>query len=363
MRFPDRAPVRKPSLFPERPLDHFTSLKMKFAAVILCAVGTTVLVFYGGIRLGVWPSVSGVVAAATSLLFVRLIASGLTSPLREMAAATEAMARGDYSRRVSDASRDELGALGRAFNAMAGELAETDRVRRDLIANVSHELRTPITALQAVLENLVDGVEPADPETLRTMLAQVERLGRLVKQLLDLSRLESGSVPLDRHHFEIGPLLEGAVREAGLNAPADVGMEVDVEPRHLAADGDPERIHQVVANLLENALRHSPPGATVTLRARRQGAAAVVEVRDDGPGIPDAEVDRVFERFYRADSARASRDGGAGLGLAIAQWIVGLHGGQIHPERLDPHGCRMVFSLPAAPLLPPTPVPVSGGAR
>jgi len=365
VRRPTRAAGWKPSRFPfpERPLDHFTSLKMKFAAVILCAVGTTVLVFYSGVRLGIWPSVSGVVAAATSLLFVRFIASGLTSPLREMAAASEAMARGDYSRRVSDTSRDELGALGRAFNAMASELGETDRVRRDLIANVSHELRTPITALQAVLENLVDGVEPADPDTLRTMLAQVERLGRLVKQLLDLSRLESGGVPLDRHDFEIRSLLDGAVREARLGAPADVAIEVDVEPDHLSADGDPERIHQVVANLLENALRHSPPGGTVTLRARLDHGAVAVEVVDQGPGILDAEADRIFERFYRADSARATRDGGAGLGLAIAHWIVGLHGGEIHPERRDPHGCRMVFSLPAAPVVPPAPVPVSGGAR
>ncbi|MCL4292933.1 MAG: HAMP domain-containing protein [Acidimicrobiia bacterium] len=363
MKRPNRPTGWMPSRFPERPLDHFTSLKMKFAAVILCAVGTTVLVFYSGVRLGVWPSVSGIVAAAISLLFVRVIASGLTSPLREMAAAAEAMARGDYSRRVSDTSRDELGALGRAFNAMASELGETDRVRRDLIANVSHELRTPITALQAVLENLVDGVEPADPETLRTMLAQVERLGRLVKQLLDLSRLESGAAVLDRQDFEIEPLLEGAVREARLNAPADVAIRVDVEPHHLAADGDPERIHQVVANLLENALRHSPPGGTVELRARVVRGTVTVEVDDQGPGILDSEVDRIFERFYRADSARAAHDGGAGLGLAIAQWIVGLHGGAIRPERREPHGCRMVFSLPATTSAPAVPVPASGGVR
>lgn len=363
MRRPGRPAGWMPSRFPERPLDRFTSLKMKFAAVILSAVGITVLVFYSGVRLGVWPSVSGVVAAAISLLFVRVLASGLTSPLREMAAAADAMAHGDYSRRVSDTSRDELGALGRAFNAMASELGETDRVRRDLIANVSHELRTPITALQAVLENLVDGVEPPDPDTLRTMLAQVERLGRLVHQLLDLSRLESGTVPLDRQDFEIESLLEGAVREARLGGPGDVGIDIEVEPRHLAANGDPERIHQVVANLLENALRHSPPGGTVALAARLDGPTVVVEVADEGPGILEADVHRIFERFYRSDSARAARDGGAGLGLAIAHWIVGLHGGEIRPERREPHGCRMVFSLPAAPVAPSTPVPATGGAR
>src|SRR5207244_8531188 len=123
---------------------------------------------------------------------VRFLARGVTSPLREMAEAASEMAKGNYDIRVYSLKRDEVGELARAFNQMAAELAETDRVRRDLVANVSHELRTPITALQAVLENLVDGVEDPDPQTFRTMLAQVERLGRLVTQLLDLSRLESG---------------------------------------------------------------------------------------------------------------------------------------------------------------------------
>src|SRR5437868_9036834 len=160
---------------------------------------------------------------------VRCRARGVTSPSREMSDAARAMATGNYDSRVAATSRDEVGELARAFNQMAAELAETDRVRRDLVANVSHELRTPITALQAVLENLVDGVTDPDPETFRTMLAQVERLGRLVKQLLDLSRLESGAVPLERSEFAVEPLLEHAVREQKLHEP-DVGVAVSVEP-------------------------------------------------------------------------------------------------------------------------------------
>jgi signal transduction histidine kinase len=265
--------------------------------------------------------------------------------LREMAAAASEMTKGNYGRRVSTSSRDEVGELARAFNQMAAELAETDRVRRDLVANVSHELRTPITALQAVLENLVDGVAEPDPQTFRTMLAQVERLGRLVKQLLDLSRLESGVVPLDRTEFRVEPLLEHAVREQQLHAP-EITVSVSVESPDLTADGDPERVHQVVANLLENAVRHTPQGGSVEVRARRHDTGVTIEVLDDGPGIAAADEARIFERFYRADSARASTDGGAGLGLAIAQWIVDLHGGEIHPERRDPHGCRMVVTLP-----------------
>ena len=330
-----------------RPLDPFPSIKLKLGFVIAAAVGATVFVFWVFLHLGVWPSVSGILAAIVAMGLVWFLSRGLTSPLREMAAAADAMAKGDYSRRVTATSRDEVGALARAFNAMAAELAETDRQRRDLVANVSHELRTPIAALQVQLENLVDGVSNPDPATFRVMLAQVERLGRLVKQLLDLSRLESGAMPLERSQFRVEPLLTHAVREQQLHG-APVAVEVLVEPTDLTADGDPERVHQVVANLLENAVRYTPIGGTVEVQARRSESGVVIEVLDEGPGIPDDERTRVFERFYRADAARAVSDGGAGLGLAIARWIVDLHGGDIRPEPRQPQGCRMVVTLPVA---------------
>jgi signal transduction histidine kinase len=327
------------------PLDDVPSIKLKLGFVIAAAVAVTVFVFWVGLKVGLWPSVSGVIAAIVAISMVWFLSRGMTSPLREMAAAASEMAKGNYERRVRSTSRDEVGELARAFNRMAAELAETDRVRRDLVANVSHELRTPITALQAVLENLVDGVTEPDPETFATMLTQVERLGRLVKQLLDLSRLESGAVPLDRTAFRVEPLLEHAVREQQLHVP-EIPVQVWVEAHDLTADGDPERVHQVVANLLENAARHTPRGGVVEVRARRDANRVTIEVLDEGPGIPEADQKRVFERFYRADSARSSTSGGAGLGLAIAQWIVDLHGGEIYPERREPHGCRMVVTLP-----------------
>jgi signal transduction histidine kinase len=327
------------------PLDDVPSIKLKLGFVVSAAVAVTVFVFWVGIKVGLWPSVSGVIAAAVAMTLVWFLARGMTSPLREMSAAASEMAKGNYDRRVRSSSRDEVGELARAFNRMAADLAETDRVRRDLVANVSHELRTPITALQAVLDNLVDGVTEPDPETFKTMLAQVERLGRLVKQLLDLSRLESGAVPLERTAFRVEPVLAHAVREQQLHAPL-VPVAVRVDSPDLTADGDPERMHQVVANLLENAVRHTPQGGTVEVRARRDDTSVTIEVIDEGPGIAEGEEARVFERFYRADSARAASDGGAGLGLAIARWIVDLHGGDIHPERREPHGCRMVVTLP-----------------
>jgi signal transduction histidine kinase len=329
-----------------RPLDRLPSIKVKLGVVIVAGVAVTVVVVGGGARAGISPVISALAAGGLSMVMVQLLARGMTSPLREMVAATRAMARGDYGRRVTATSRDEVGDLARSFNAMAAELAEVDRMRRDLVANVSHELRTPITALQAGLENLVDGVEPPGPEQLRTMLRQAERLGRLVAQLLDLSRLESGALPLQRRSFEVRPVLEDAVDESRLHAP-DVEVSVVSEPG-LAADGDPERVHQVLANLLENAVRHSPAGGRVEVSARAERGRIAIEVCDEGPGIPEEYANRVFERFYRADSARSSSHGGAGLGLAIARWIVDLHGGDIRAERRTPTGCRMIVLLPAA---------------
>ncbi|HUQ62865.1 MAG TPA: ATP-binding protein [Acidimicrobiales bacterium] len=332
-----------------RPLDPLKSIKIKLGAVIVASVGTTVAVVVLSTGAGVSPVVSALAAGALSLGLVQVLAHGMTSPLREMARAAKSMADGDYERRVTASSRDEVGELAHAFNAMAADLGELDRVRRDLVANVSHELRTPISSLRAVLENLVDGVQEVNPETLRVVLRQVERLGALVSQLLDLSRLECGAMPLQRRAFHLRPVLEDAVNESRMHTPG-VEVAVAVDPRGMQADGDPDRVHQVVANLLDNALRYTPPGGRVEVEARRVRGGVTIEVCDEGPGISDEESSRVFERFYRVDAARTSEDGGAGLGLAIARWIVDLHGGQIHAERREPHGCRMVVELPGGKL-------------
>jgi signal transduction histidine kinase len=333
-----------------RPLDRLQSIKVKFGVVIVATVAGTVIVLAIGFRLGLRLEVRTAVAAAIALAIVQFLARGMTSPLREMAAAASAMARGDYGRRVTASSRDEVGELARAFNAMASELADVDRQRRDLVANVSHELRTPIGALQALLENLADGVEPPDPAALRTALAQTERLGRLVEQLLDLSRMESGALAIEPVSFAVRPMLEQATRECELGevfTAHPVWLKVSVQPGDLRATGDPERVHQVISNLLDNAVRHSPHDGRVWLCGHQAtDGRTTIEICDEGPGIAPAEAERVFERFYRADAARSARDGGSGLGLAISRWIVDAHGGTIRAEGRDPSGCRMVVELP-----------------
>jgi signal transduction histidine kinase len=329
-----------------RPLDFLGSIKLKLGVLIVAAVVVTVAVVWLGDVAGLPAVLTGIVAALLALALVQVLAHGMTYPLREMVAAASAMARGDYTRRVTATSRDEVGELARAFNSMAAELDEVDRIRRDLLANVSHELRTPIGALRAKLENLVDDVETADPAALKAMLRQVERLGDLVEQLLDLSRLESGAVPLERTRFTAATLVEHVVDEWRTQAEIrDIRVEGAVEPATLELHADEQRLHQVLANLVANAVRHSPRGGRVLVRATAVNGLARLEVSDDGPGIPPEEAERVFERFYRSDQARSSKDGGSGLGLSIARWIVDLHGGRIRAEQVEPHGCRMVVEL------------------
>jgi signal transduction histidine kinase len=331
-----------------RPLDFLGSIKLKLGVVIVFAVAVTVLVDAVGDRIGLSPLVTGVVAGAIALAVVQLLAHGMTSPLREMVGAARAMSRGDYERRVTATSRDEVGELARAFNSMAAELAEVDRVRRDLVANASHELRTPIGALRARLENLVDGVEKPDRAALTGLLEQTERLADLVEQLLDLSKLESGAVPLEREPVPASRLLGRVAREWQLLAgERHVDVDVLVEPPDLEIECDERRLGQVLANLVANAVRHAPADSSVLLRAARLNGSVRCEVVDAGPGIVPEEAERVFERFYRSDHARSQHDGGSGLGLAIARWIVDLHGGSIRVEPAEPHGCRMVVELPS----------------
>ena len=335
-----------------RPLDPIRSIKLKLSILLVASGSAGVAVFWHGI--GWFAFRTGFSALAVALATSYVLAHGMTSPLRDMTAAARAMARGDYTRRIRATSRDEVGELAKAFNQMAADLAAADRQRRELIANVSHELRTPISALQGVLENLVDGVAEPDPATLRTALAQTERLGRLVTELLDLSRVEAGAVRLDREEIAVGPLLADAVAEARVTAAGTgrrVEFAIDAPAEPLVVSADRDRLHQVFANLLDNATRHSPTGGTVLVSAQEAADWIAFEVADEGSGIPVDQQGRVFERFTRGSrgdyrDGAAARDGGTGLGLAIAQWVVDLHGGTIEVVQSTEPGCRIRVTLP-----------------
>ncbi len=325
-----------------RPLDWVRRIKLKLGLVLLLSGLASLIVFWLGI--GRVPPATSVTAIGVALVTSQVLAHGMTRPLREMTAAARAMARGDYTRRVRATAQDEVGQLAVAFNQMAADLDMADRQRRELIANVSHELRTPIFALQAVLENIVDGVEVPDRGTMRTALAQTERLGRLVTELLDLSRIDAGAIALEVAPFHVGTFVDAALSEAAINAAA-AGREVRfvADAQDAFAVADPQRLHQVVANLLDNAARHSPPGGLITVGAGLDRGGLVIDVSDSGPGIPVAERERVFERFTHGAGSGA-RTEGTGLGLAIAHWIVQMHGGSIRV--LDTPGCRIRVSIP-----------------
>ncbi|WP_326837643.1 HAMP domain-containing sensor histidine kinase [Amycolatopsis rhabdoformis] len=335
-----------------RPLDPIRSIKLKLAILMLAAGAIAFLFFWS--RIGWLPPATTITAMLLALVTSQILAHGMTRPLREMTAAARAMAKGDYTRRIRATARDEVGSLAEAFNQMAADLATADQQRRELIANVSHELRTPITALSGVLENLVDGVSSPDATTLRTALHQSERLGRLVTELLDLSRIDSGTLSLDLSRVDLEELLAEVAAEAEAMAAAagrGVRFDVSVTPAGAWVRADRERLYQVVVNLLENAARHGPAGGSVEVRAFVSAGETRIEVRDEGPGIPVEDRDRVFERFTRGERAGG---GGTGLGLAIARWVVELHGGSI--AVVEPPagaasggtpGCRIRVTLPA----------------
>ncbi|MCK8677397.1 HAMP domain-containing sensor histidine kinase [Streptomyces lichenis] len=343
------------------------SIKTKLGTLVVVSVFITTGLLMVALRTETELRFITVFSVIATLLITQFVAHGLTAPLDEMNRVAGAISHGDYTCRVRGADRrDELGDLASTINRMADDLESVDRNRKELVANVSHELRTPIAALRAVLENVVDGVSAADPETMRTALKQTERLGRLVETLLDLSRLDNGVVPLRAGRFEVWPYLSGVLKEANLAAAqrrlssgsghhtrTDVHLHLDVSPPELTAHADAERLHQVVANLIDNAVKHSPPHGRVTVRARRGALpeSLTLEVQDEGPGIPQSEWHKVFERFNRGGVPSPhgpGSDGGTGLGLAIARWAVDLHGGRIGVAE-SVRGCRIRVTLPGIP--------------
>ncbi|WP_199423495.1 HAMP domain-containing sensor histidine kinase [Actinotalea solisilvae] len=332
-----------------RPLDRFSTIKIKLGVLVAASVTLSAFITWLGLYNHLGPSRTLPLAVLVSLLAVQVLARGMTSPLRDMTAAARSMASGDYSQRVRATSRDEVGQLAEAFNTMARDLEQVDLLRREMVANVSHELRTPVTALRAQLENMVDGVSEPDEESLQAALSQTERLGRLVTYLLDLSRIEAGAVGLDVADVPLAEFLrDAAAATEPLAAPKELRLVTEVHPPGLTVPADAERLHQVVANLLHNAVRHSPVGGEIRVEARRAGNHVVIDVADEGPGIPRSDRDQVFERFSRGNApAQTGHEstGGTGLGLAIVRWAVQLHGGTVRVAD-SAHGCIMRVSLP-----------------
>lgn len=294
--------------------------------------------------------VLGIAAATVTAATVSwILSTRVVGPISDLAVVARGISRGDYEARVDVGGSDELTVLGRAFNEMAASLASAEERRRQLLSDVAHELRTPLATIDAYLEGLADGVVEPSADTWGLLRNECGRLGRITEDLTKVSRAEERQLDLRVQPIAAVALLEVA---AGAATPAFAakGVELQVSPvgDGLHVSVDPDRLGEVLANLLGNALRHTPGGGTVTLAAERADDDVVLTVTDSGEGLAPDDLERVFERFYRADRSRSRDQGGSGIGLAIARALVEAHGGRLWAESAGKgHGTRFVCLIPA----------------
>jgi signal transduction histidine kinase len=290
---------------------------------------------------------AGLAAAIVAVLMGALFVRRLIRPLRNLTAATLQIAGGDLEQRVHIRSHDEFGQLGQAFNTMTEKLARSEKLRRDMIADIAHELRTPLTVIQGDLQAIIEGLYEPTPELLSSIHEESLRLNRLIHDLRELSLAEAGELPLEIRPTDLRELVRSAATTIRPKLEAKgISLLVELPPQPLEAEIDPDRIGQVLANLLSNAERHTPEGGRITLRLSRQDGEAWVSVSDTGPGVAEEDLPYLFERFWRGDKSRARTSGGTGLGLAIAKQLIEAHGGRIWAESQPDEGATFTFSLP-----------------
>jgi signal transduction histidine kinase len=304
------------------------------ARPVLAADGTAIAVvevsrdigdrqsFLDALRLGL--AGAGGLALVAALVASLLLAPRLTRPLRQIESATQTIAAGDFERRLAITSSDEIGRLAEGINRMAADLARLEASRREFIARISHDLRTPLTAIKGFVINLQDTAPDEMQPALRTMEEQTDRLSRLVNDLLTLSRLQRGELRLRRTEIEPASVARSAASLAEAKAQRlGVTLVEEIAEGLPRVSGDADRLQQVLGNLLDNALRATPPGGTIRVRVAPAGEGVTFVVSDDGRGLSAEEEAHAFEPYYHGPG------GGAGLGLAIAREIVAAHGGRI----------------------------------
>ena len=289
-------------------------------------------------------------AAIVALVLGLALARTLTRPLRRLTAAIHAMAAGNLEQRVDINSRDEIGELAGAFNSMSSQLAQSNQSRKQMTADIAHELRNPLLVITGYIEALRDGVLRPTPERFDMMYEEAQHLQRLVADLRTLSLADAGELALTRQAITPASLLS-RVAEAYAPAADKAGIQLDVAQTADAApeiNVDIERMVQVLANLVTNALRYTPGGGEVVLGAQQEGDGVALTVRDSGQGIEPDALPHVFDRFYRADKARTQNGDESGLGLAIARSIVVSHGGAVSVASEVGKGSTFKILLPAA---------------
>ncbi len=297
-------------------------------------------------------ALAGGIALVVSFAVAWFISRSISGPLARITEASVQMARGDYDVHIPIRGQDEVGRLSEAFNVMAREVSSSQRVMKDLLANVSHELKTPLTSVQGFSQAILDGAitdEEEYREACRIINEEANRMRGLVDDLLLLSQIESGQVEMQHAHVDLRALLENTLERFQWelrDGEIQSGISIDRLPE---VHGDARRLEQVFSNLLQNAVRHTPAGGAVTVRARvgRDGSVSV-GVHNTGSFIPPGDLPRVFERFFQVDRARARKGGSSGLGLAIVSEIVEAHGGAIRAASDAATGTEFTITLPPA---------------
>jgi len=267
----------------------------------------------------------------------------MSRPLDDLIAAADRIAQGDYAVRVKEQGPPEVRSLGAVFNSMADRLQSNDEQRRNLLADVTHELRTPLTVIQGNVEGILDGIYPADEAHLKSILEETHLLSRLVNDLRTLALAESGALQLDKEPTDPAVLIGETIAEFRLQAEA-AGVTLDLEVPESAPllNLDPERIRQVLVNLITNGLRYTPPGGRICVHFEMNGTEqALITVEDTGTGIQPEDLPHIFDRFYKANDSN-----GMGLGLAIAKNLVQAHGGSIQAESQPGEGTKLSIHLP-----------------
>jgi len=289
--------------------------------------------------------IGGGIAIALALFLSTVLIVQILRPLRALSRATESIAEGDMPERVTLRTHDELGRLGDSFNQMLNSLRRSETVRQTMTADIAHELRTPVTIIQGTLEAILDGIYEASEESIAPIYEETLHLGRLIDDLRDLALAEAGELRLEKEPIDLAELVRQVAETAFLSREDAPTLHLDL-PKHLPnVTLDSKRFRQVIANLLSNAVRHTPTDGDVYVRVRRLDDEVEVSVADTGPGIRDEDLPHLFERFYRADPARG-RSAGSGLGLAIVKQWVEAHDGTIAAGNRKSGGARFVIHLP-----------------
>jgi len=289
-------------------------------------------------------------AVLVSIFLGVILARSLTRTLRELTTATQQVARGDLEQQVPIRSNDELGELAASFNQMSSDLARSRDLRRQMTADIAHELRTPLTVVLGHTEALSEGELPPDPETFDIIYDETKRLNRLVEDLRTLSLSDAGELQLNFQLISPHELLQRSALARKQEAHANqIQLQIEAADDLPAVRVDPDRMTQVLVNLLDNALRYTPGGGLIILSAQMLVDRVKISVRDTGPGIPEEDLNHLFERFYRGDKSRQRESGGSGLGLAIAKSLVEIQGGQIEVTSVLGEGATFIIDLPAQP--------------